>query len=365
MKTNQVQLLGLILVLLVVAVCSLADSKESLSTGLDPKVDGTTNGSKEERGSNFKSNSIEGDKGKEKGGQVDKSKVNIADDLNKNKMDGQSESKDSDNVKKGKDNSSEEFQAKEGDHDKKEDSSGGVESNDLPKEKNGKGDTQSRKEGPRVEECDPSNMCMDEENKLVACLRVPGNESPDLSLLIQNKGKVPLSVTISAPDFVQLEKTKIQLQEKEDKKVKVSITSGGSENLIVLTAGKGQCKLDIKDTIAHYFGKEFDNPHKSADIINFMSRTSTVAVLSFAALLILASGWMCIIFRRKHLSNSSSKYQRLEMELPVSGGGSQSPKLMMDGIIVGVMIGTMKRHLSCPHYPSLQAFRPKALLHDG
>ena len=45
------------------------------------------------------------------------------------------------------------------------------------------------------------------------------SESPDLSLLIQNQGNGPLSVTISAPDFVQLEKTKVQLQEKEDSKV--------------------------------------------------------------------------------------------------------------------------------------------------
>lgn len=321
MKTNQVRFLRLILVLLAVVICSLADSKESASTGLNPKVDVTTNSSKGAGGSNLETNSTEDDKGKEKGGQDDKSKESIADDVNKNKMDSQSGSKDNDNAKEGKDNSSEESQAKKGDHSKKEDSGSGVESKDLSKQKNDKGDTQSRKEGPRVEECDQSNKCTDEENKLVACLRVPGNESPDLSLLIQNKGKGSLSVTISAPDFVQLEKTKIQLKEKEDRKVKVSITSGGSENLIVLRAGNGQCKLDIKDTIAHYFGKEFDKSHKSTDIINFMSRTSTIVVLSFAALLILASGWMCISFRRKHPSNNTSKYQRLEMELPVSGEG--------------------------------------------
>ncbi|KAJ6705434.1 DENTIN SIALOPHOSPHOPROTEIN-LIKE ISOFORM X1 [Salix purpurea] len=119
---------------------------------------------------------------------------------------------------KDKDNSSEEFQAKKGDHSKKEDSSSGMESKDLSKENNDKGDTESRKEGPRVEECDQSNRCTDEENKLVACLRVPGNESPDLSLFIQNKGKGPLRVTISAPDFVQLGETNIQLKEKEDQK---------------------------------------------------------------------------------------------------------------------------------------------------
>ncbi|KAJ6695311.1 DENTIN SIALOPHOSPHOPROTEIN-LIKE ISOFORM X1 [Salix koriyanagi] len=319
MKTNQVRFLGLILVLLAVVICSLGDSKESASTGSNPKVDVTTNSSKGAGGSNLVTNSIDDDKGKEKGGQDDKSKEKIADDVNKNKMDSQSGSKDNDNAKGGKDNSSEEFQAKKGDHSKKEDSSSGMESKDLSKENNDKRDTESRKEGPRVEECDQSNRCTDEENKLVACLRVPGNESPDLSLFIQNKGKGPLSVTISAPDFVQLGETNIQLKEKEDKKVKVSITRAGSKKSIVLRAGNGRCELDITDTIAHYFGKEIDKSHKSTDIINFMSRTSTIVVLSFAALLILASGWMCIGFQRKHPSNNSSKYQRLEMELPVSG----------------------------------------------
>lgn len=51
----------------------------------------------------------------------------------------------------------------------------------------------------------------------LACFDLP--ESPDLSLLVQNKGKGPLNVNISAPDFVWLEKTQIQLQEKEDVKV--------------------------------------------------------------------------------------------------------------------------------------------------
>ena len=39
------------------------------------------------------------------------------------------------------------------------------------------------------------------------------------SLLVQNKGKSPLAVSISAPDYVQLQKTEIQLQSKEDKEV--------------------------------------------------------------------------------------------------------------------------------------------------
>lgn len=45
------------------------------------------------------------------------------------------------------------------------------------------------------------------------------SESPDLLLFIQNKGKGPLDVTISAPDFVQLEERKVQIPEEKDKKV--------------------------------------------------------------------------------------------------------------------------------------------------
>jgi hypothetical protein len=48
------------------------------------------------------------------------------------------------------------------------------------------------------------------------------SDSPHLSLLIQNKGKDPLVVTISAPDFTRLDKTKVQLKQKDDAKVLVS-----------------------------------------------------------------------------------------------------------------------------------------------
>ncbi|XP_073051072.1 uncharacterized protein [Primulina eburnea] len=64
--------------------------------------------------------------------------------------------------------------------------------------------------------CDSSsNRCTDDDKTLVACLRIPGNESPERSLLILNKGKGPLSVTLSAPDLVHLEKKKIHLQKNE------------------------------------------------------------------------------------------------------------------------------------------------------
>ncbi|KDP25306.1 hypothetical protein JCGZ_20462 [Jatropha curcas] len=194
----------------------------------------------------------------------------------------------------------------------------------VPKESSSGGDSEVASKIPHVEECDPSNKCMDEENKLVACLRVPGND-PQYSLLIQNKGKKPLKVAISAPDFVELEKTELQLQAKEDKKVKVSITDRGGGNLIVLRAGNGHCNLDIKHVMANV-GKELDSSHKSA-YLNFKSQTPIIVVLACAALLILAAGWTCISIRRKQLSSSGSKYQRLDMDLPVSGVGKAESEL--------------------------------------
>ncbi|KHG18055.1 hypothetical protein F383_23609 [Gossypium arboreum] len=119
------------------------------------------------------------------------------------------------------------------------------------------------KDGFRGEECDPSNMCMDKNKRFAACLRVPGNESPDLSLLIQNKGNGALAIKISAPAFVRLEETD----------VKVSIKGSGIGNMIVL-----------KD------------------------------------------GWMCMSFRRKILASNSLKYRRLDMELPVSVAAKAEPE---------------------------------------
>lgn len=121
------------------------------------------------------------------------------------------------------------------------------------KEEDAMSDSSRKKEGFHGEECDPSNMCTDDQHEFAACLRVPGNgesllnlfiyivsktdiflvlgfelcfffhhscvDAPHLSLLIQNKGKRALIVTITAPGFVRLEKDKVQLLQNEDTKV--------------------------------------------------------------------------------------------------------------------------------------------------
>lgn len=210
----------------------------------------------------------------------------------------------------------------------------GSESKEILKENKDKGTlgnvTPLKKENTRGEDCDTSNKCTDEENKLVACLRVPGNESPGLSLLIQNKGKGPLTVMISAPDYVQLEETKIQLQEKENKKVKVSITSSGTNNSIVLVSGNGRCHLDFKDLLSHISKTETDTAPKFKHI--FLKRTPFIAFVFLASLLVMVSAtWICI---RYFPSKGYSKYQKLETELPVSvvsGGEGKAEAVVNDG----------------------------------
>lgn len=108
--------------------------------------------------------------------------------------------------------------------------------------------------------------------------------------------------------------------------VKVSIIDGGTDSLIILTAGSGNCSLDFRDLIAHN-SQEFGNTPTPV-FISFMKRSPTTALVLFASLLILVSAWTCISFKRRHFSGNVSKYQNLEMELPVSTVG----KLEVDSI---------------------------------
>lgn len=222
-----------------------------------------------------------------------------------------------------------------GDNKKKADGSGSNEVGD----KNGKmgegSDSEStrgsvppiKKDGSRGEECDSSsNSCTIKENALVACLRVPGNESPDLSLLIQNKAKETVTVSISAPSFVHLEKKQIQLLEKESNKVKVSIGKGGADSAIILRAGSGNCTLDFKDLIMQDSSKD-TGPYSQFAYKSFLKSASSIWVVLFAAFLMTGCILVFVSFRLKHLARTSSRYEKLDMELPVSTNAKRETDL--------------------------------------
>ncbi|KAK9121836.1 hypothetical protein Syun_019453 [Stephania yunnanensis] len=186
-----------------------------------------------------------------------------------------------------------------------------------------------REDSTRVEECGASSNCTDEKDNLIACLRVPGNESPDLSLFIQNKGTSPLTVKILAPDFVNLEKSTVHLQDKEDKKVKVSFRKGNGDTTLTLKAGDGNCTIDFRDLISHYSDREvlYGTKYSFTGILTKSPKVLSIYML-VAVVLLVTPAWMCVKYWRKHLKADGSRYQKLETELPTissKGNTEQDP----------------------------------------
>ncbi|KAL9177505.1 hypothetical protein ABFS82_01G063000 [Erythranthe guttata] len=193
---------------------------------------------------------------------------------------------------------------------------------------------------PLIEKCDSSsNRCTDDDKTFVACLRVPGNESPALSLLIQNMGKGSLSINISAPDLVQLEKNQIELEEKKDTEVKVSITGIENGHIIILTAGHGNCSLNIRDQLLGKNKIDHSNEPPKPNIFN--PTLSTAFLLIVAALLIVALS----VFVCTKLESSQVRSRA--------------------GMTAGMTAGTMKKHRRHLHYLSLRAFLPKVWLRES
>ena len=102
--------------------------------------------------------------------------------------------------------------------------------------------------------------------------------------------------------------------------VKVKIGNGGSDSSMVLSAGKGRCNLDFKNLIVENSQKKTDKIPESRDR-NSLTRTASLVFLLLVALVAAASAWICVSLKRKYFPTGGSKYQKLEMDLPVSGGG--------------------------------------------
>ncbi|CAM8946720.1 unnamed protein product [Rhodiola kirilowii] len=181
-------------------------------------------------------------------------------------------------------------------------------------------ETDLKKENLQGEECDMAKRCTDEEKRLVACLRVPGNDAPGLSLLIQNKGKGTLAVKISVPSFVEIERTGVELKENENQKVKVSFKTGGKDGDILLKTGTSQCSLNLKSLIAdNNGGREVSALPKSRYLI-FLTDTKSVSFMFLALIIIIASVGVWVSLRHRRRLSTISNYQKLDMELPVSIG---------------------------------------------
>ncbi|XP_043716027.1 uncharacterized protein LOC122664319 [Telopea speciosissima] len=289
------------------------DSSVPKKSGSDSVIDSTKTG--------------KGQKGEEQDGELQGKNSNDNTTGNSTK---QMDSKDGPKTGTEEDGSSKESQVKG--HDTKEKPSGQPQTTtNLPKDEStdrvAVPSKPKRKEGFRGEECDSLMSCTDAKKQLVACLRVPGNDSPDLSLLIQNKGKDLLAVKISAPDFVHLEKTVVQLPGKQNSKVKVAIGDGGNNTLITLTAVNGDCILDFRDLASHNLVRKIDHSTIAKYTTLLTQAPSAVYISAAVLLLLLASACTFIRFRRRHRPSDGSKYQKLETELPVSGGGNTEPEV--------------------------------------
>lgn len=189
-------------------------------------------------------------------------------------------------------------------------------------ESRGKSEKGSADGDSPVEECDPTNRCVDEKSNLVACLRVPGEDLLDLSLLIQNKGKAPLHVKIIAPDFVGLEQNAVQLKAKDNAEVKVSVKDrSGNDTVIVLQVGEGSCRLDFQNMVS-----DLVKNSETTTVPGYshrLSMRSCFILIVLAAAVVIGLGWSCIRFwRMKRRKGGSPKYQLID-GLPISTGGKK------------------------------------------
>ncbi|KAG6484748.1 uncharacterized protein LOC122012174 isoform X1 [Zingiber officinale] len=162
-----------------------------------------------------------------------------------------------------------------------------------------------------MEGCDSSDSCIDEKDKFVACLRVPGEDSTHLSLLIRNKGTKALDVKIVAPHLVHPEDTLVNVKPNLDREVKVFVKNGASDTTITLLAKDGNCSLKFQNTIL--ISLKNGTP-RMPNYLSLFSISIFLTAVAFAG-----AAWLSIRFWRKH----ASRYQKIDTVLPVSAGGTK------------------------------------------
>ncbi|OEL13924.1 hypothetical protein BAE44_0025060 [Dichanthelium oligosanthes] len=166
---------------------------------------------------------------------------------------------------------------------------------------------------PLIMECDPSHRCIVENKRFIACLKVPGEDSLALSLLMDNKGMDPLDVSITAPDYVTLAEDTVHVEANGHNEVSVSISDAGNNTAIVLKVTGGSCTVSIHSAITREAGR-----------VVRMPLTSTYTLVP--VFLLLAVVGVYIKLRRMCKQDGGPAYQKLDTaELPVSIGGKKEP----------------------------------------
>ncbi|CAL4901715.1 unnamed protein product [Urochloa decumbens] len=185
-----------------------------------------------------------------------------------------------------------------------------------PKDKDGSATESSRGkdfwQDPLIMECDPSHRCIIENKKFIACLKVPGEDSLALSLLMDNKGMDPLDVSITAPDYVTLAEDTVHVESNGHNETQVSVSiSDAANNTVVLKVAGESCTVNIHSAITRDAGRVIRMP-----------LTSTYTLVP--VFLLLAVVGVCIKLRRMRKQDGGPVYQKPDTtELPVSVGGKK------------------------------------------
>lgn len=101
--------------------------------------------------------------------------------------------------------------------------------------------------------------------------------------------------------------------------MKVSIKKGGSnDSAIVLASSKGRCSLELKDLAAAHETESDDTVSVSRPSILNISPRALIVIIMISFLVLSLVIIPVIIHVYKNKSRGNNKYQRLDMELPVS-----------------------------------------------
>lgn len=167
-----------------------------------------------------------------------------------------------------------------------------------------------------IKECDPSHRCIIENKKFIACLKVSGEDSLALSLLMDNRGINPLDVSIMAPDYVTLAEDSIHVEANghNETQVRVSVNDDANSTTIVIKVAEKSCNISIHSAITR-------ETAGSGRVIR-MPLTPTYTLLLVFLLLVAVA--VCIVVRRWRNQDGDPAYQKLDMsDLPVSVGGKK------------------------------------------